>query len=223
MNRSINILLLVFSMPALAFTIIVGFDIPIDFLRGSGANLTYRHIVFYVLAGILALLIGRRSVHRWVGVGMTKNPKRFIWSTEIGKERKRQVRMYLIIEAIVAGFFSTTTYYLTPEAWPLTVVYGFMMLDQVLFLFIAQSWFRVGVTKNAVVVADREVSILYFSGLRRVEAHQQTIYFEYIEDLQLFFPTNAIPTGVFTEFRAAVEQQVNRDKVFFSEKFKGLK
>jgi hypothetical protein len=31
MNRSINILLLVFSMPAIAFTIIVGFDIPIDF------------------------------------------------------------------------------------------------------------------------------------------------------------------------------------------------
>ena len=109
MNRSINILLLVFSMPALAFTIIVGFDIPIDFLKGSGANLSYRHIVFYVLAGILALLIGRRSVHHWVGVGMTKNPNRFIWCSEIGKERKRQVRLYLIIEAIVAGCFAYTT------------------------------------------------------------------------------------------------------------------
>lgn len=222
MNRSINILLLVFSMPAIAFTIIVGFDIPIDFLKGSGANLPYRHIAFYVIAGILALFIGRRSVHHWVGVGMTKNPKRFIWCSEIGKERKRQVRLYLIIEAIVAGFFAFTSYYLTPEAWPLTAVYGFMMLDQLLFLLLAQSWFRVGVTKNAVVVADREVRILYFSGLRRVESHQQTIYFEYIEELQLFFPTNAIPAGKFTEFRDCIEQQVNRDKVFFSEKFKGL-
>lgn len=223
MNRSINILLLVFSMPAIAFTIIVGFDIPIDFLKGSGANLWYRHIVFYVLAGMLALLVGRRTIHRWVGVGMTKNPKRFIWCREIGKERKRQVRLYLVLEAVLAGFFTYTSYVLTPESWPLTAVYGFMMIDQLLFLFVAQSWFRVGVTKNAVVIADREVRILYFSGLRRVESHQQTIYFEYIEELQLSFPTNAIPADAFTEFRACIEQQVNRDKVFFSEKFKGLK
>jgi hypothetical protein len=62
--------------------------------------------------------------------------------------------------------------------------------------------------------------VLYFSGLRRVEIHQQTVYFEYIEDLQLFFPVNAIDKKDFSSFRNALEDKLNRDKVFFSEKFK---
>lgn len=222
MNRSINILLLVFSMPAIAFCIFVGFDIPMDFLQSSGATFPYREKVFLVLAGILLILIARRSVNRWVGVRMTSKPQRFEWCIEIGKERKKQVRLYLIIEALLALFFAITTYVLTPDSWPLTLAYGLLFIDHLLFLIIAPSWFRVGVTQKAVVVADREIRVLYFSGLRRIELHQQTIYFEYIEDLQLFFPQNCIPSGSYAPFRQAIEQQVNRDRVFFSEKFKQL-
>jgi hypothetical protein len=169
------------------------------------------------------LLIIRRSAQRWVGVGMTRKPERFVWCVEIGKERKRQVRLYLMIEGIVAAVFAYATYVLTPDAWPLTLVYSLMCLDQLLFLLVAPSWFRVGISHKAVVVADREIRVLYFSGLRRVESHQQTVYFEYIEDLQLFFPTNCIPEGSYAAFRDAMTTRVNRDKVFFSEKFKELK
>ncbi|MNE92148.1 hypothetical protein D3C80_1898440 [compost metagenome] len=116
-----------------------------------------------------------------------------------------------------------TAWLLTKESWPIAAVYGLMVLDQLVFLAIAQSWFRVGITHKAVVVADREVRVLYFSGLRRVETHQQTLYFEYIEDLQLFFPINCIPEGKYDEFRTAMEERVNRDRVFFSEGFKALK
>ncbi len=222
MNRSINILLLVVSFPTLAFCIFVGFDLPIDFLHASGANLAYRDVVFLGFAFITLLLVLRRSVRRWVGVGMTRKPERFIWCVPIGKERKKQVRMYLIIEALVAFCFAYATYSLTPESWALTVVYLLLGFDQLLFLAIAQSWFRVGITQKAIVVSDREVRVLYFSGLRRVESHQQTLYFEYIEDLQLSFPTNCIETGNYDAFRTTLETRVNRDKVFFSEKFKQL-
>jgi len=109
------------------------------------------------------------------------------------------------------------------EAWPIAVVYGIMFLDQFTFLAIAQRWFRVGITHKAVVVADREVRLLFFSGLRRVETHQQTVYFEYIEDLQLSFPINCIPEGKYGEFKTVLEERVNRDRVFFSEGFKALK
>jgi hypothetical protein len=222
MNRSINILLLVFSMPAIAFCIFVGFDIPMDFLQSSGASLPYREKVFLVLAGLLLILIARRAVNRWVGVRMTSKPERFEWCVEIGNERKKQVRLYLIIETVLALFFASTTYALTPDSWPLTIAYGLLFLDQLLFLIIAPSWFRVGVTQKAVVVADREIRVLYFSGLRRIELHQQTVYFEYIEELQLFFPKNCVPDGAYSDFRQAIEKQVNRDRVFFSEKFKNL-
>lgn len=221
MNRSINILLIFFSFPAFAFIICVAFDIR--FLNIAIAELPFKFHIFIGVATFLLLLIIRRSVSRWVGVTMTRKPQRFLWSTPVSAERKKQVRLFLVIEAIIALFSMITVFLLTMEAWPIGVVYGIMVLDQLAFLAIAQSWFRVGVTHKAVVVADREVRLLFFSGLRRVETHQQTVYFEYIEDLQLFFPINCIPEGKYSEFRTILEERVNRDRVFFSEGFKALK
>lgn len=220
MNRSINILLIFFSFPAFAFIICVAFDI--HFFNVPIAELPFKFHIFIGIATLLLLLIIRRSVSRWVGVGMTRKPERFLWSTPVSAARKKQVRLFLTMEALLALFAMITTCLLTMEAWPVAVVYGIMFLDQVLFLAVAQSWFRVGITHKAVVVADREVRLLFFSGLRRIETHQQTLYFEYIEDLQLFFPVNCIPEGKYDEFRAGVEERVNRDRVFFSEGFKAL-
>jgi hypothetical protein len=154
---------------------------------------------------------------------MTRRPERFIWHTDIGADRRKQVRMYLVIEAITALIYAYATYTITAEAWFVSLVYLLLFVDQILFLFMAMPWFRVGVTQKAVVVADRELRVLYFSGLRRVESHQQTVYFEYIEDLQLFFPTNCIPEGKYREFRDALETRLNRDRVYFDDKFKALK
>lgn len=222
MNRAINILLLVVAFPTMAFAIIVGFDLPIEFLHTTGEQLGYRKIIFICFSALSLILILRRSSSRWVGVGMTRKPERFIWCTDVGRERKKQVRMYLIIESVIALIFALVIYRVTSEAWPIAAVYGLLFLDQLVFLLVAMPWFRVGVTQKAVVVADREVKVLYFSGLRRIESHQQTIYFEYIEELQLFFPTNCIPEGKYGEFRAALETRLNRDRVYFSDKFKEL-
>ena len=222
MNRAINLLLLFLSFPTMAYVIVVGFDLPIDFLHTTGQQLEHREVTFIGASVLSLLLILRRSASRWVGVGMTRKPERFIWCTEVGRERKKQVRMYLIIEAVIALIFAVVIYRITPEALPIALVYGLLFLDQLVFLLVAMPWFRVGVTHKAVVVADREVKVLYFSGLRRVESHQQTIYFEYIEELQLFFPTNCIPEGKYEEFRTALETRLNRDRVYFSDKFKEL-
>jgi len=222
MNRSVNIFLLLLSFPAMFFVIMVSFDLPIPFYGGSAALFPYREAIFLSLAGLLLLIIGRRSMSRWVGVGMMRKPERFIWCVPIGKERKKQVRLFLWIETVVALLFTLVTYWLTTQAWPLQIVYALLFVDQLLFLLIADKWYRVGITHKALVVADREIRVLYFSGLRRVEVHQQTIYFEYIEDLQLFFPVNCIEKEQYPAFREALESKLNRDKVFFSEKFKEL-
>lgn len=221
MNRSINILLLFFSFPAFAFIIFVAFDI--QFFNIPLAELPY---VFHIMVGyalLLLLLVIRRSANRWVGVTMTRKPERFIWSTPVSEERKKSVRLFLVLEAMIALFGMVVALMLTTRSWPIALVYGIIVVDQFVFLAVAQSWFRVGITHKAVVVADREVRLLYFSGLRRIETHQQTLYFEYIEDLQLFFPINCVPDGKYGEFRTTVEERVNRDRVFFSEGFKALK
>ena len=76
--------------------------------------------------------------------------------------------------------------------------------------------FRVGLSSKALIVADRDVTLLYFTGLRKVSIHQQTIYFDYIKDLQLSFPLDCIQPEMKDEFFAQLKDQVNTDKVFFS-------
>ncbi len=220
MNRSVNILLLVISFPAMFMTIYVGFGLPIFRLETEALENQVMEYIFLGFAFLLLLIEVRRAVHRWVGVGMLRKPERFYWSAPIGAERKKQVRLFFIIEALVALGFALVCYKLTDKSWPLQVVYALIFAEQMIFLFVANNWYRIGISDKALVVADREVNVLYFSGLRRVEIHQQTVYFEYIEDLQLFFPVNAIDKKDFSSFRNALEDKLNRDKVFFSEKFK---
>lgn len=222
MNRSINILLLFFAFPAIAMTIFVAFDVPFDFLRTSMGQYEYRDEIFLGFGLLFLILIGIRSANRWVGVNMTRKPARFQWSVEIGEQRKKQVRLYLAIEMLISGIVAIALYILTPESWPITGAFVLMFLDQFVFMILAPKWFRVGLAQQALVIADRELRILYYSGLRRVEKHQQTIYFEYLEELQLFFPENCIPSDSYPSFREALEQKVNRDRVFFSESFKAI-
>lgn len=222
MNRAVNIFLLFFAFPALAFTIFVAFDVPFDFLRTSMGQYEYRDEIFLGFGLVFLVLIARRSASRWVGVNMTRKPSRFQWSVPVGEQRKKQVLLYLIIEMLVSGIFGSAVYILTPEAWPISAAFALMFLDQLVFMLIAPRWFRVGLANQALVIADRELRVLYYSGLRRVEKHQQTIYFEYLEELQLFFPENCIPEGNYKDFREALELKVNRDRVFFSENFKAL-
>lgn len=223
MNRSVNILLLLLSIPAMGFVIFMAFDLPLSFLHTTAGTMPQRHAVLIVIAVLLLLLIVRRSVNRWVGVGMTKKPGRYIWSTEMSRERKKNVRLFLLMEAALAAFFALVCWFLTPESWPMVAVYALMFFDQLIFTFATPKWYRVGVTQKAVVIADRELRVLYFSGLRKIDIQQQTIYFDYIEELQLFFPENCIPEGKYGEFREALKTCINPDRVFLSERFKALK
>jgi hypothetical protein len=79
-------------------------------------------------------------------------------------------------------------------------------------------WFRIGLSSKALIVADREVTLLYFNGLRKVTIHQSSIYFDYIKGLQLSFPLDCIPEDRMDEFFQELEGSINKDKVFFSKK-----
>ncbi len=208
--------------PALFFTIVVGFDIYLEFLKENGSTIPWRSNLFIIFAGIFLLLSALRSVKRWIGVNMTRKPEKFIWSTVMDSERKKNVVLFLIIESIIALIIAYAFYSVSAEAWLISCVFLLIFTDQLIFLLFAPKWFRVGITHKAVVVADRETRVLWFSGLRRVESHQQTIYFEYIENLQLFFPSNCITKGNYSEFRTALDERLNKDKVFYSEKFREL-
>jgi hypothetical protein len=215
MNSFINLLLLVISLPTLLLSVFVGFDLPIDFLHTTGKRLPFRTEIYLVL-GLLLLIIGlRRSIRRWMGVNMVKQQTKFIWNQPISTERKKRVFVYNSLEALVFLSLMLAHLFLSQVAFFVVTAYLILALDAILFLLINGKEFRVGLSSKAILVADREIVLIYLNGLRKVSVSQQTIYFDYIEELQLSFPLDCIEPAQKTEFFEALERQIDRDRVLF--------
>jgi hypothetical protein len=73
--------------------------------------------------------------------------------------------------------------------------------------------FRVGISSKAIIVADREVVIVYFTGLQKITLGKESIYFDYIKELQLFFPTDCLEEDQISVFKQQVQKMIDRDKV----------
>lgn len=220
MNRFINALLLFFLLITLTVAIFVGFDLPIQFLRVSGANLPYRQEIFLGLGVIILIINLRRTIRRWMGMRIVQKTSRFKWNVAVSAPRRARIATYLTLEATVMLAASIGLYVITPEAWMPSIAFFFGVLDNIVFAIVGGSngRYRVGLSSKALIVADREVILLYFTGLQRVTVHQQSIYFDYIKGLQLSFPTNCIPEDQIDTFFTELEGLIDRDKVFFIRK-----
>ncbi len=216
MNKFINALLLFILLPTMAFAVIVGFDLPLEFLRTTGSQIIYRFEIFLGFGVLLLIINVRRSVRRWMGMRIVHQTNKFIWNQPVSSERKKRVKVYTILEAFVMLCAGSALYYVTPFAILPAIAFWFTTVDNLIFLWIGtmKEGFRAGITKKAVVVADRDVSVLYFSGLRKVTIHQDSIYFDYIKTLQLSFPLDCIEEGQRDLFFSTLEAQLDPNKVF---------
>ncbi len=224
MSKFFNILLILLSFPTMVIAIVVGYDLPIEFLRTSGSQIPYKFEVFLVLGILYLMIIVRRSVKRWAGVHMMSQVKRFKWNEPMGEGRKKQVFLYQSLEAVIMAMGGLSLYTLCGDAWLPALALGIGAFDNLVFLFAGKQkdMYRIGLTANAVVVADREVRVLYFSGLRKVSIQQQTVFFDYIKDFQMTFPLSCIKDKDKTSFKDVLEAQLDRDRVYFSEGVKNL-
>jgi hypothetical protein len=101
---------------------------------------------------------------------------------------------------------------------PGIILFGFS-LESLIFLFVGvQNKFRVGISSRAVIVSDREVTVVYFSGLQKVTIGNESIYFDYIKDLQLSFPTDCIDSQLLNSFKEGVREMIDKDKVLIRTK-----
>jgi len=197
-------------------SIFVGFDLTIDFLHTTGARLPFKFYVFLGLGLLLLVISLRRSIRRWMGIRMTNQVSKFKWNQVISNDRKKRVVTYTLIETTVLLSLFIGYYTLTADAWLPAFVMLFFALESMLFLVVCtKNKFRVGVTSKAILVADREVKLIYFKGLRQVSISQQTIYFDYIQELQLSFPTDCVEQEDRETFFNVVREQIDRDKVLF--------
>ena len=217
MNSFVNAILLALTFPLIMLTIIVGFDLPVEILKTSGKNLSFADEVFWLLATLMGLIAFRRSLKRWMGMKIVNTTERFIINFGVSTARKNRVVVYNLIESCIMLSLGLSIYNLTTHALVPTIVLLSFSFDNVLFLMIGyKKRFRIGLSSKALIVSDREVTVIYFEGLRKISIEQQTIYFDYIKDLQLSFPTNCLRDEDKELIFNGLNDIVDKDKVMFS-------
>lgn len=216
MNSFINILTLVLTFPLLGLSIFSGFDIPIDSLGITGKDIPYQNEIFLAIGISIFLIQIRRSSRRWMALNLVNKINRFQWNEKVSQSRKKRVITYNLIESMVMislgiGLLFTTTNTLIPAS-----VFFLFSLDSIVFSLYGKDKFRVGLSTKAIFIADREIILIYFTGLRKVTVHQQTIYFDYIENLQLTFPINCVEESKLSGFFEKLETVIDKDRVFMN-------
>jgi hypothetical protein len=153
-----------------------------------------------------------------MGMHIVNQLSKFKWNSEVSKERKQRVVVYNLLEGLVMGAVGFGFYQITDQAWFPAIALLFCTVDNIIFTIvgIAGKRYRAGVTSKAVILADRDVQLIYFSGLRKVSIHQQSIYFDYIKEVQMDIPVDSVPVEERQNFFEALESCVDKDRVFFS-------
>jgi len=217
MNKITNILLLLVTIPIMWICIFIGRDLPIETLKTTGGQLPYQQIIFWSAASIVFLIIARRSVRRWAGMQLISQTEKFIWNQEVSPDRKKRVLLYNFLEALALLCISIGLFETCPVGWPIAFAYGIAVFDGIIFTIFA--WFRkgwrIGFTKKALILSDREVKAVYFLGLRKIYIHHETLHFDFIKDLKLNVSFGAVQNK--EEFINALWENLDQDKVFAEE------
>lgn len=223
MNKITNILLVLSSIPILGLCVFIGLDLPLELLKTTGAQLPYQDILFGACFGWLFFIVFRRSMKRWTGMRLVNQLEKFVWNQPISKNRKQRVITYNLLETLVFTSLAIGTYLLCPQGWLISLGYGIGCIDNLVFTVLGSSknlW-RIGITKKAVLLADRDVRVAYFYGLRKISFAQETLFFDYIKDLHLHLPLTAVEDQ--KSFFAHLANCIDEEKVYWDESTKTLR
>lgn len=200
----------------MALAIFIGFDIPFDSFGITGSEIPYRFELFAGLGFILFIIQLRRTTRRWMALSMVSKLDRFQWNKPVSLSRKKRVATYNLIEVTVMAVLSVGLYSITKESLIPALIFLVFSVDSFVFTLVGRNKYRVGLSTKAILVADREIILIYFTGLRKVAIHQQTVYFDYINNLQLTFPLDCIEEENKQEFFEGLHKVIDKDRVFFS-------
>lgn len=200
----------------MALAIFIGFDIPFDSFGITGSEIPYRFELFAGLGFILFIIQLRRTTRRWMALSMVSKLDRFQWNKPVSLSRKKRVATYNLIEVTVMAVLSVGLYSITKESLIPAIIFLVFSVDSFVFTLVGRNKYRVGLSTKAILVADREIILIYFTGLRKVAIHQQTVYFDYINNLQLTFPLDCIEEENKQEFFEGLHKVIDKDRVFFS-------
>ncbi len=220
MNRFYNIWLFIITLVSFPFALAVGLNEDFEFFGFNiqGEEFAYKQVVFIVGGAALFLLGDLRASKKWMGLNVMRQTKRFKYTSEISEERRRRVLIYNFIEIIFLLLFGLFFFIMTNEAIYLSIAYALLAVENLANSFVGMSkqGYGIGISSKALIRVDREVNVIYFKGLQKITKHQDTLYFDYINDLTLHIPLNCVPQDKETEFYQALKEQVDPNKVYYS-------
>lgn len=197
---------------------------PINFLRVTGQELPYKQTVFICVAALYLFIGGRRSLQRWMGISLVRNVKKYQWNIPIGNERKSRVLFYLYLECFVHVAMGIVFYSLATDALPVVIALFALGIDHLLYALAGKVFnlFRIGITKSALVIVDRDIRVIYFSGLRKISTQQHLLFFHYLNDMEMNVSYDAIPKEEMNKFKEVLVDQINEERVYLDATFKQL-
>ena len=223
MSKAINILLSLLIIPTAVLALLVGFDLnALGFIEGE--DTPYIREFFIGMAIFSGILIFWRASRRWSALFIFKNKNQFLWVGSSTNDHINRVRFYLFLEMMFYTFMAVYFYWISPFTLYLAAVFLSASIEKLFFILLRcnPSHMKAGIIKNGLVIADRDLSFYYFSGLTSVSTQNDSIYLEYRNDLCLSFPINAINKEDRAEFMNHFLDAVNKKRVFVSDKIRGL-
>lgn len=213
MNRITNSFILVLFFPVMALSIFISFDLPLGVFRTTGSQLPYRYEILLGFTLLITILFANRSIKRWMGLVTVAQKSRFVFSAPISLERRKTVLAYGVLESLIYTLIGIGLMILAKESFPAALIFLFFGMEGLVFTVFGAKKFALGLSSKAIIVADREITVIYYTGLRKVSISQQTLYFDYLESLQLSFPIDAIPPEQRKSFLINLESVVDPTKV----------
>ncbi|MFT5818934.1 MAG: hypothetical protein ACI8ZM_000155 [Crocinitomix sp.] len=209
MNKVINvfsgIVLAIFTI----FSMLIVFDL--SFSSATLKGMPYTFEICLSFAVVIFLLGFLRIKRKWQGAADMKHFKGFHFVRQVSKPGLNHSLIYAYAEAvfiIVAIFVFWIMWHLEPRLMlPMLIVMLFLLLEGIVFiarLMRGGPAFRLGINSKAVAFFNREMNLFYYTGLRRIEIHQDMINFQYKDDLNLLLPLQIIKVEDRVAFRDAL-------------------
>lgn len=206
-------------MLTIPFVLAVGWNIDFSIfgLNVPGEEFKYADLFFSIAAGIVFALGVLRASKKWAGINITRQKRRFLFFTNISKSRMKRVVLYNVLEMSFYLIFTFFFLVVMETALYLGLVFVLLFIDNLInTLFgVFKQTYSIGITSKAIIFVDRDVKAIYFKGLKKISKHQQTIYFEYVNDLVLHIPTNIIPREKESDFLKTVQKIADPSKVYY--------
>lgn len=209
MNKVINIfsgiILAIFTI----FSMLIVFDL--SFSSATLKGMPYTFEICLGFAVIIFLMGFLRIKRKWQGATDMKHFKGFHFVRQVSKPGLNSSLIYAYAEAVFI-IIAIMVYWIMADLepnlmLPMLVVLLFLLLEGIIFIARIMRGgpsFRLGINKKAVAFFNREMNLFYYTGLRRIEIHQDMINFQYKNDLNLLLPVQIIKSEDRVAFRDAL-------------------